>query len=155
LVERIESPKGDVIEEFAPQKRREIAATPESLAIVRRALVGVVNDREGTAFRARVSGVVMAGKTGTAQVVAQRRHGEPSPAGDESDHAWFAGYAPADKPRIAFAVLVEHGGFGGEVAAPIATEIVRAYFDRDGATDTRAPAPCARRRARDRRSDID
>jgi penicillin-binding protein 2 len=42
------------------------------------------------------------------------------------DHAWFAGFAPADKPQVAFAVLVEHGGFGGEVAAPVARQLVEA-----------------------------
>jgi hypothetical protein len=45
------------------------------------------------------------------------------------DHAWFAGFAPAAKPRIAFAVLVEHGGHGGSVSAPVAVEIVENYFD--------------------------
>ena len=56
----------------------------------------------------------MAGKTGTAQLDA----GEP--------HSWFAGFAPYETPSIAFAVLVEHGGYGAQVAAPIARELVEA-----------------------------
>jgi penicillin-binding protein 2 len=130
LVERIESPTGQVFEDLAPRMRREVSASTESLALVREALAGVVNDFKGTAYRARIGDVVVAGKTGTAQVTKLRRRGAAQSAGgEENDHAWFAGYAPADRPRIAFAVLVEHGGFGGEVAAPIATEIMRGYFN--------------------------
>ena len=63
--------------------------------------------------------VSMAGKTGTAQLDA----GMP--------HAWFTGFAPydGDGPRLAFAVLVEHGGYGGRVAAPIAREVMEAAHD--------------------------
>jgi peptidoglycan glycosyltransferase len=66
---------------------------------------------------ARVS---IAGKTGTAQL------------GEGQPHSWFAGFAPYDAEpggRIAFAVLVEHGGYGGSLAAPIAKEIVEAAAD--------------------------
>jgi len=66
----------------------------------------------------------VAGKTGTAQVT--RRGNETSYW--LNDHAWFAGYAPADSPEIAFAVLIEHGGGAARVAAPVAMEIVRKYF---------------------------
>jgi hypothetical protein len=55
------------------------------------------------------------------------------------DHAWFVGFAPAAKPRIAFAVLVEHGGHGGSVAAPVAVEIVENYFDTVVPPDERNP----------------
>ena len=58
----------------------------------------------------------MAGKTGTAQ----NSHGE--------DHAWFVAFAPADDPQIVLAVLAENAGQGGEVAAPIAREILQTYF---------------------------
>jgi cell division protein FtsI/penicillin-binding protein 2 len=64
--------------------------------------------------------VAVAGKTGTAQV----EEGLP--------HSWFAGFAPADAPagdRIAFAVVVEHGGYGAQTAAPIARELVEAARD--------------------------
>ena len=46
----------------------------------------------------------------------------------ERDHGWFVGYAPAEEPRIAFAVIVEHGGHGGSTAAPIVREALRAFF---------------------------
>jgi penicillin-binding protein 2 len=78
-----------------------------------RAVVG-----EGTAKQLDPT-LQIAGKTGTAQ----------NPG---ADHAWFVGYAPADRPRIAVAVLIEHGGHGGETAAPIAQAIIRAMLQPDG-----------------------
>ena len=62
----------------------------------------------------------MAGKTGTAQTHLSKKREAGAAASGHMDHAWFAGFAPADHPQVAFAVLVEHGGFGGEVAAPVA-----------------------------------
>ena len=128
IVERVESPDGQVLEEFAPRVRRELAVAPESLAIVRQALVGVVNDPKGTAFKVRSKDpkdVELAGKTGTAQVVTGRGEG----GYESATHAWFIGFAPAGRPKIALAVLVEHGGHGGDVAAPLAMEIVHNTFE--------------------------
>jgi len=131
IVEKVESPTGQPIEEFPPRIRREVSITPESMAYLRRALFGVVYDSKGTAYKARPHHIEIAGKTGTAQVFQGGRRGgdEPPLPYERVDHAWFAGFAPASKPRIAFAVLVEHGGHGGSVAAPVAAEIVENYFD--------------------------
>jgi penicillin-binding protein 2 len=131
IVERVEAPNRQVTEEFQPRARRDVTVSSESLSFLRKALVGVVNDSTGTAYRARSLKYEMAGKTGTAQVQrGGRKNGEDPPRPYELvDHAWFAGFAPASKPRIAFAVLVEHGGYGGEAAAPVASEIVDGYFD--------------------------
>ena len=68
IVERVESPDGQTLEEFAPRVRREISVAPETLAIVRQALVGVVNESKGTAYKSRAKDIEVAGKTGTAQV---------------------------------------------------------------------------------------
>ncbi len=139
VVERIESPDQKVLEEFAPRVRRELSVSPENLTLVRQGLVGVVNEVKGTAFRARIKdGVEVAGKTGTAQVRRQGHHGELS-AYDQNDHAWFVGFAPAGNPKIAFAVLIEHGGHGGEVAAPAAMEIVHNYFETVAPDQRNAP----------------
>jgi penicillin-binding protein 2 len=136
IVERIESPEGQLLEEFAPRVRREISVAPESLAVVRQALVGVVNEPKGTAYKVRAKDIEVAGKTGTAQVHGRRGEGGGYEAGD---HAWFVGFAPAGRPRIAIAVLVEHGGHGGDVAAPVAMEIVHNYFETVAPADREAP----------------
>jgi penicillin-binding protein 2 len=147
IVERVESPTGQVIEEFPPRVRREVSVSPESLAFLRRALFGVVYESKGTAYKARPRRIEIAGKTGTAQVFQGGRRGgdEPPLPYERVDHAWFAGFAPAAKPRIAFAVLVEHGGHGGSVAAPVAVEIVENYFDTVAPPDERNPPRLVRR----------
>ena len=78
----------------------------------------------------------MAGKTGTAQVY-KMSAGIDADKMDKAqrDHAWFVGYAPADDPRIAFAVVVEHGGHGGTTAAPIARKVLEAFFAKEQAGD--------------------
>src|SRR5580765_3673093 len=135
IVERVESPEGKTLEEFAPRVRRELAVSPETLAIVREALVGVVNESKGTAYKARLKDIEVAGKTGTAQVQTGRAEG----GYESATHAWFVGFAPAGRPKIAIAVLVEHGGHGGDVAAPPAMEIVDKYFETVAPADKDAP----------------
>ena len=71
----------------------------------------------GTGSLARVKGIEVAGKTGTAQ----------NPY-DRPDHAWFVGFAPFDNPRIAIAVLIENAGFGGSHAAPVAGLCIERYL---------------------------
>lgn len=93
---------------------------------IHNALVAVVEDADGTGKRAQVEGVKVGGKTGTAQVVSLDRKGKV--AGKSGDHAWFVAFAPSEDPQIALAVLVEHGGGGGAIAAPIAQRVLQKYF---------------------------
>lgn len=86
------------------------ALSPGTAHFVREAMIEVVERGTGTA--AGVEGLVVAGKTGTAEV------------GDSRSHAWFVGFAPARAPQVAVVVVVEHGGYGGTVAAPIARAIL-------------------------------
>jgi penicillin-binding protein 2 len=87
-----------------------------TLSAIRRGLERVVADPEGTAHQTvYLDTLPIAGKTGTAETGEGR-----------ADHAWFAGYAPADHPRIAFVVVLEHAGGGSEVAGPIARRLVAA-----------------------------
>jgi penicillin-binding protein 2 len=72
--------------------------------------------------------VLVAGKTGTAQVIGHEFKGKVAAGVRTENHAWFVAYAPERAPEIAVAVLVEHGGGGGGVAAPIAKRILEAYF---------------------------
>jgi len=102
-------------------------------------MVGV--NKEGTSARAFAgTPYVAGGKTGTAQVYSLK--GEKYDAkkvGDRfKDHAWFIAYAPADKPKIALAVLVENGGFGAQAAAPIARKVLEYYL-----TGRAEPGPAA------------
>jgi len=114
-----------------PHISRIIDIKPRDLDVIRKAMRGVVAERHGTA-RTYLSHLPwqVAGKTGTAQVIAKAQDDTGIPAGKQQyryrDHAWFMGYAPYKNPRIAFAVFVEHGGHGGHAAAPVAAAIVRA-----------------------------
>jgi penicillin-binding protein 2 len=123
VVKRVVSLAGEVLEEYEPEAMRQVGVKPETLAFMRQAMMGVV--QEGTGIRAKVPGVLIAGKTGTAQVV---KKGEEKRQADLKDHAWFASFAPVDNPRIAVVVLVENGGFGGLVAAPVAKAVYEAAF---------------------------
>ncbi|MCA9581525.1 MAG: penicillin-binding protein 2 [Myxococcales bacterium] len=140
LVERVAEPGGDVIATFEPKVRRRVNIEASDLDYLVEGLEGVVNNPNGTAYDARVEGgVLVAGKTGTAQVSRRApKAGEDPKRSDyfNRDHAWFAGFAPARDPEIAIVVLVEHGGGGGKNAAPIATRIVQQYL---GGRGQRAP----------------
>ncbi len=100
------------------------------------AMQDVAHDFRGTAFGAnRGVGYRVAAKTGTAQVVAIAQDDEYDAeklARELRDHALYVAYAPVDEPRIAIAVLVEHGGSGGRVAAPVARRVMDAYLLRRG-----------------------
>ncbi|HEX4406665.1 MAG TPA: penicillin-binding transpeptidase domain-containing protein, partial [Polyangia bacterium] len=136
-VDHVEAPDGQVLEQFPPRVRREIAVSPENLAFVRQALVGVVNEPKGTAYKVRSKDIEVAGKTGTAQV--RGRGAADADTYDAATHAWFVGFAPAGRPKIALSVLVEHGGHGGDVAAPVAVEIIDNYFAQVAPGDKAAP----------------
>jgi penicillin-binding protein 2 len=105
---------------------KDLALKPETLAVMRSGMKAVV--AEGTGWRARIGGLEIAGKTGSAQVVAHARLEKAPRSPEFLPHGWFVCFAPADKPKIAMAVLVEHGGSGGEAAAPVAHEILMRYF---------------------------
>jgi len=122
VVRRVETLNGELIEEYGPEFVRKVNIDPDNLAIVREGMQAVVS--EGTGIRAKIPGLSVAGKTGTAQVVGNGG----TLRGDQRDHAWFVAFAPADDPQIAIAVVVEHGGFGGLVAAPIAKSLMEAWF---------------------------
>ena len=104
---------------------------PQNWDEVREAMLHVVEGRRGTARRIRNQHYRIAGKTGTAQVftVAQdAEYDEEEVALHMRDHALFIAYAPVEDPQIAVAVIVENGGHGGSVAAPIAKKIMDAWL---------------------------
>jgi penicillin-binding protein 2 len=131
LVKEVKSPNSDENRFIASQPLHDLNINPKDLDLVRRAMVAVTQPGGTAVYASLGAPYKIAGKTGTAQVVAMKQ-GEKYDAKkvDERlrDHAWFIAYAPADKPRIALAVLVENGGHGGGTAAPIARKVLDYYL---------------------------
>lgn len=132
IVRSITSPDGKTLKTFTPVTEGLALGSDKSLALIREALTGVVNSPGGTAKVVRLPDVLIAGKTGTAQVV-QLSHvrgvGESAIPYKYRDHAWFTSFAPAEKPEIAITVLVEHGQHGGSAAGPVARAVFKRYFE--------------------------
>jgi penicillin-binding protein 2 len=120
ILQRVEGPNGALLHAEPTRMTGQVDLSPVVWAFLRNAMTGVVT--EGTGAGARLSAVRIAGKTGTAQSIAKSR------ADRGQDHAWFASFAPADDPEVVVVVLVERGGKGGQVAAPIARRIYEAIF---------------------------
>ncbi len=138
IVQSIKAPHGETLKEFPPDDAKTLHISPETLEILREALWGVVNSPGGTGGKARIDGFDVAGKTGTAQVVQRREgRGEPNIA-EHQDHAWFACFAPARQPQITVVALIEHGGHGGAVAAPVAKKVLENYYLRQ---KMKSPSP--------------
>ncbi|WP_289149642.1 penicillin-binding protein 2 [uncultured Salipiger sp.] len=97
---------------------------PTHLKYIRKGMYAVMNSRRGTAYRSRIAldHMLMAGKTGTSQVLNRVVNSKEVPW-EHRDHALFVNFAPYDAPRIAVSVVVEHGGGGSSTAAPIARDI--------------------------------
>jgi penicillin-binding protein 2 len=112
---------------------------PEHLEFVRKAMGSVVNDH-GTAVGSKLplDGILMAGKTGTAQVFRLGERGHQSNWALR-DHALFIAFAPVDKPRYAIGCIIEHGGFGASAAAPIVRDSMTYLFDKQKAFAALAP----------------
>ncbi|HSD33414.1 MAG TPA: penicillin-binding protein 2 [Gemmatimonadales bacterium] len=121
LVQRVERPDRGVVWSDQGQVTGHVQLSPVVWAFLRQSLWGVVNDN-GTGAAARIPGLDIAGKTGTAQMIAK------SKAEKGQDHAWFAAFAPAKAPEVVVVVIAERGGKGGQVAAPIARKILNAIF---------------------------
>lgn len=121
IVNRIVSQEGKVIKTFEPVMNTDARLKKETIRIVKDGMKGVVNEGGGTAYGSRLEHISMSGKTGTAQSVGEKGK-------NLGDHAWFIAYAPSDNPAIAISVLVEHGGHGSSVAAPVAKTITEAMF---------------------------
>ncbi|MFA5824928.1 MAG: penicillin-binding protein 2 [Gallionellaceae bacterium] len=117
--------------DIAPQPVFDLHIKPENIDLVKRAMEAVTQPGGTAAGASARASYRMAGKTGTAQVVGMKQ-GEKYDASKISeynrDHAWFIAFAPADKPRIALAVLAENGGHGGSTAAPIARKVLDYYL---------------------------
>jgi len=131
-VKEIDTPDRAVVRTGTPELVATLKVRDTTLRQIREGLRDVVNAPNGTGKRGRLNGIIAAGKTGTSQVVSMgaKRVKSAQLPWQERDHAWFVTYAPVDAPEIAVATLVEHAeGGGGAVAAPIARQVMQAYFD--------------------------
>jgi penicillin-binding protein 2 len=142
LVKQVQSIDGKIVTAYNVRAREQMDFEPKILKEVKRGMVQVVSDANGTAGRASVPNVKVAGKTGTAQW---------GPKNKERTAAWFSGFAPADKPKYAFAALYESDlsnseVHGGTVAAPLIGKVLREVFkdearDKKSAKKKKADAP--------------
>lgn len=113
IVKSVEMPFGEIkSKDFGAL--RKVVILPNTAYKLKEYMTEVVES--GTGRAAKIKGIRVAGKTGTAE----NPHGEP--------HAWFIGFAPVEAPKIAIAVIVENGGSGGRVAAPLARELILEYL---------------------------
>ena len=135
LVKQVQSIDGQIVNAYPVRARGELGIEPKIMKEMRKAMSQVVSSRSGTAGKASVPNVQVAGKTGTAQW---------GPKAHERTAAWFAGFAPADKPRYAFAALYESDAsnsddvHGGTVAAPLIGKVLREVFKNEAKEDKTA-----------------
>ena len=115
VVEKIRDKNTKQFQDIAVDSRK-LNVSPAVWEVIRDGMYRCVNEAGGTGAAARVQGITVSGKTGTAE----NPHGK--------SHSWFIGYAPSENPKIAICVLVENAGFGGTVAAPIAGLCIEQYL---------------------------
>lgn len=133
VVKDIYDTEGELVKTFTPELLSSFEMkNPKTLKFIREGLFQVVNSPKGTAFYRRGQGILMAGKTGTSQVKsasADKVYAKCENMDYESrHHALFVGFAPADNPKIAAAVIVEHGCHGSSAATPVAEAVITQYM---------------------------
>ena len=117
LVRQITDPSGSIIHEFPTEVRADVDLTGDTYEALYKGLEMVTSDPQGTAYKAwKGFPIPVAGKTGTAEKL------------PDDDYAWFVGYAPLDNPEVVVVALVEKGGHGSNVAAPVVRRVMEAYF---------------------------
>ena len=132
LVQQVQTVGNEIVAAYAVRVKKEIGASPQTMAEMRTGLVDAVNAPLGTAHRASLDDVSVAGKTGTAQW---------GPKEKERTAAWFAGFVPAEHPQYAFAAVYEGAVgstvHGGSAAAPMIGQILRHIYGKSGDTEKR------------------
>jgi len=126
VVQRIESPGGEVLQDTQPETRGQVTASPQNMEAVRRTLLGAVQEADGTSHRAAVRGLSVAGKTGTAEFDLYENGTRR-----RINRAWFIGFAPYERPTVAVVVMFEDANSGGHTAAPVAGQIFAGLFGKE------------------------
>jgi len=122
IVREVRDAEGKIVRPFRKEVIRQLPIAPENLALVREGMRAAVV--WGTAWKANLPGVAVAGKTGSAEYPGPRDREGKLPT-----HAWFVAYAPVEDPEIALVVFIEGGGEGSVTAVPVAARILAGYFD--------------------------
>jgi len=131
LVKEVRSSLGDSKRLIASEPIYDLKIDPAQLQLVKSAMAAVTQPGGTAVYAALGAPYHIAGKTGTAQVVAMKqgeKYDEKKVDERLRDHAWFIAFAPAEEPRVALAVLAENGGHGGSTAAPIARKVLDYYL---------------------------
>jgi penicillin-binding protein 2 len=144
LVQQIQNSQTNELQIVEPFPIAEVPLQPRNLDLVRNAMVDVTLPGGTAAWAGSGAKYSFAGKTGTAQVIGLKgqQYDEDAIAERHRDHALFIGFAPAEAPKIALAVLVENGGHGSSTAAPIARKVIDYYLL---GIEPKTPAPRLRR----------
>ena len=132
LIKEIFSNDGRVVKKYEPKVVSKTTVKPTTLDAVKKGLNMVVNEVGGTAWWHRGEGIRMAGKTGTSQVRSMSSKELFSKCKDmpykDRHHGLFVAFAPYKNPKVAVAVIVEHGCGGSSAAAPVAKEVMQTYM---------------------------
>jgi len=127
LVQQVQTYNNQIVTAYDVEAKEELGIDPKIMAALKKGMIAVVESPNGTAGRAAIDAVQIAGKTGTAQW---------GPKARQRDAAWFVGFAPADKPKYAFAAVYEgeigESTHGGTYAAPMIAKIMEQLFKDDG-----------------------
>jgi penicillin-binding protein 2 len=137
-----------LLKNFQPPKEERFPISDATVEQVTQGMYGVVNEAGGTAGNVRLQNIEFCGKSGTAQIINYDLRSRLGKQKEFKDNGWFVGYAPRRNPEIVIAVLVQGGGHGSEISAPIARDIVKAYYDKKTSrqqpqTTAENPAPPA------------
>jgi penicillin-binding protein 2 len=133
IMEAIKAPDGRLLHQSQPQVIGKVPVSKPTLELLKAGLWGVVNSDHGTARGSRLVDIEITGKTGTSQVISRKKdemYSEEERPAHLRPHAWFVAYAPSENPKIAVAVLIEHGEHGSGAAAPVARELIKTYLRR-------------------------
>jgi penicillin-binding protein 2 len=125
IVRRVEDGDAGVEKEGRPEVLSRLTAKPQHVEFVRRAMLGAIQQPDGTGHSASIAGLIVAGKTGTAEYDLYENGTRR-----RINRVWFIGFAPFDEPQVALAVLIEDGASGGHTAAPVAREILAGIFQK-------------------------
>jgi penicillin-binding protein 2 len=129
FLKMVEAPDGGVARFNSPVVEERLKLDPEIMQFVRDAMADVVNGLGGTGSRSRLRGAIVAGKTGTPQMVGQAAAEASGKLPEhQDDHEWFIAFAPKGNAQIAIACVIENGGHGGAAAAPVVGQVLERYF---------------------------